>query len=577
MKKQLFVLFCFFTLLSVKVLALPITREVNGIWYSLDSKELTAEVTQPVGSDIYTYYSGVVNVPSTVTYEGNSYTVIAINNRAFMGQGNLTTIIIPKTVKIIDYEAFSGCTSLQSVVFSSNGVLEKIERRAFEGCSITSLNLPNSLISIGEDAFKGCEYLKSIKGGDNIEILGNNIFQGCISLTDMVIPKSVKEIGDYAFWECRNLKSVTMNEGLEIIGNDAFLQCQMLDEVNFSNTVKEIGWEAFRWCINLKQIEIPNSVVKMGYGIFRYCTWLESIKLSESITEIPGYAFEQTSLKSIQIPNSVKIIMPFAFRDCSYLKDVVWSNSLAEIGEQAFLNTGIEYVDFPESLFKIGGSAFAKCEKLEEVSIPYKTTVISDGAFSECKQLTSVFNYSVTPQTIPYTNSPFSSSGNPIVHVYEGLKELYASNIGWEQAIVNGISIVDDIPALKATSITVDNSSYNCGIGETGQATATVLPKNTFKKDLSWSSSDESILHVDEITGQFVGLEDGQAIITVTTTDGTNLQATAIVNVGHQTDIKTPVGYDVKHSANYNIYGQRITNPIKGLYIINGKKYIYYK
>ena len=575
MKTLRFTLLCLLTITSLNVSALPKTKEVNGIWYSIDSTDMTAEVTSPLTGG-NAYYSGMVNIPSTIEYEGGTYTVTAIQRRAFTGQANMTTIVIPKTVKKIDYEACQYCPNLQSIVFADNGVLETIERRAFQGCSVTSLNFPNSLITIGEDVFNGCEKLKSIKGGDNIQIWGDNIFQGCISLTEVIFPKSLKKIGDFAFWNCRSLKSVTMNEGLEIIGNDAFLQCQVLDDVKISNTVKEIGWEAFRWCLNLKHIEIPNSVVKIGRAVFRYCTGLESVKLSENITEIPAYGFEQTQLTSIEIPNSVTTILPNAFVECLYLKDIKWGKSLKTIGQMAFLNTGIERLELPEPLFEIGAEAFANCESLTEVIIPRTTMIITDYAFLNCHQLANVYNYSTTPQPITWTCCPFSFCASPLyVHVYQGLKELYENNISWSQAIEkNGVVIVDDIPIVKAASISIDNAPYYCEVGEMGQATASVLPKNAFVSDLSWSSSDESILHIEELTGQFVGLDNGEVTITVSTTDGTNLKATAKVYVGQQSGIEAPVRIASPTNVIFNLQGQKMAKTVKGVNIVNGKKII---
>ena len=575
MKTLKLTLLCLLAITSLNVSALPKTKEVNGIWYSIDSSDMTAEVTSPLTGG-NTYYSGMVNIPSTIEYEGGTYTVTAIQKRAFAGQGNMTTIVIPKTVKKIYYEACQYCPNLQSIVFASNGVLETIERGAFQNCSVTSLNFPNSLITIGEDVFNGCEKLKSIKGGDNIQTLGSNAFQGCISLTDVTIPKSVKTIGDFAFWNCRSLKSVTMNEGLEVIGTSAFMQCQVLEDVKLSNTIKEVGIEPFRWCINLKHIEIPNSVVKMGRGVFRYCTWLESVKLSENITEIPASAFEQTPLTSIEIPNSVTTILPYAFLECLYLKDIKWGKSLETIGQEAFMKTSIERLELPEPLFEIGGAAFAKCESLTEVILPRTTMIITDYAFTECHQLANVYNYSTTPQPISWSACPFSFCASPLyVHVYQGLKELYETNISWEQAIEkNGIVIVDDIPVVKATSIAIDNAPYYCGVGEMGQATASVLPKNAFVSDLSWSSSDESILHIEELTGQFVGLDEGEVTITVSTTDGTNLKATAKVYVGHQSGIEAPVSIANSTNVIFNLQGQKMEKTVKGLNIVNGKKII---
>ena len=537
-------------------------KEVDGIMYRLWAADSIATVVSPVGrvDNPYTYYSGMVNIPSSFTYEWQNYTVVAIENKAFFGQQKITTVIIPKTVESIGDHAFEGISTLTSVVFPASGVLETIGKAAFKSCSMRSIKLPNSLLSIGEEAFMYCKQLQSVQCGDNIETLGANVFQGCISLTEIVFPQSLKTLGDHAFWECKALKKVTMNDGLETIGHEAFLQCDYLDGVVIPNTVKKIEFDAFRWCLNLTSIEIPNSVEEIGYGIFRYCTKLKNVKLSNSIKEIPSWAFEQTAIEYIEIPDPVTDILPFAFRDCSQLKEIKWGNSLKNIGQEAFENTNIKTLILPKPLYRIGELAFTNCDSLTEVTIPSTTSQIIDNAFSDCSQLKTVYNLSLTPQAIPYTNCPFAFCDNPVeVHVYEGYKEAYEPQTGWSEAVRQGfVVILDDLPAIKATSLTLDEPSYICLVGEQGQATPNILPENAYCDVLSWSSSDESILYIDEFTGQFIGLEEGAVTITATTTDGTNLQATALVYVSKNDSIVVS-GISLKNSSLTIGVGKQVT------------------
>ena len=554
--------------------------EHNGIYYNIIDNS-SVEVYNASGYGVvakwYEYYKGTVNIPATISVEGKSYNVTRIADKAFMGQTGLTMVVIPKTVESIGKQGFSGCTNLKSVAFSSGGVLSSIGKEAFLSCAITSLNFPKSLKIVGEYAFKYCEALKSIKGGDSIELLDKGSFQGCINLTEITLPESVKTIGDFAFWNCTALRTVVMNEGLETIGNDAFLECSSLATVKISNTVKTIGWEAFRWCLNLRSIVIPNSVEKMDYGTFRYCTGLESITLSNALQKIPAWAFEQTALKSIEIPNSVTTIEVSAFTDCSKLSEVKWGSSLEYIYASAFIGTNLSKVELPEPLKEIGMSAFAKCENLVEVTIPYTTIRISDFAFTECPKLKTVYNYAITPQEIPYTQSPFVYCDNPVeVHIFEGLKDEYETSIGWSVAVEkNYIVLKDDIKASKISSITIDGAPIYCTVGETGVATATITPSNAFNRALSWSSSDESILYIDELSGQYVALEPGTATITAKATDGSGVSATALETVTDDTGIKENF-IDATQDVIFNLRGEKLSVPTKGINIINGKKVLIY-
>ena len=107
--------------------------EVDGIYYSLNTEELTASVTSGVES-----YSGSVVIPSSISYGSTKYSVTSIGWYAFWGCYFLTSITIPASVTSIGESAFSGCNSL------------------------TSVTIPASVTSIGENAFYGCSSMATV-------------------------------------------------------------------------------------------------------------------------------------------------------------------------------------------------------------------------------------------------------------------------------------------------------------------------------------------------------------------------------------------------------------------------------
>ena len=82
---------------------------------------------------------------------------------------------------------------------------------------------------------------------------------------------------------------------------------------------------------------------------------------------------------------------------------------------------------------------------------------------------------------------------------------------------------------LLVSSVTLDKQNVEVVRGETVSLTATVSPEDADNKTLVWTSSDETVATVKD--GVVTALKVGEAVITATTTDGSNLSATCPVMV----------------------------------------------
>ena len=120
-----------------------------------------------------------------------------ISNNAFKNCSNITSISMPNTVVSIGQNSFENCTNLLSITLSNN--LTAINNAAFKGCtSLTSISIPSTVTSIGDDAFKNCSALTSVVVGRNaapITTLGSNAFSGCPSSLQITAPQN--RVGDY--------------------------------------------------------------------------------------------------------------------------------------------------------------------------------------------------------------------------------------------------------------------------------------------------------------------------------------------------------------------------------------------
>ena len=100
----------------------------------------------------------------------------------------------------------------------------------------------------------------------------------------------------------------------------------------------------------------------------------------------------------------------------------------------------------------------------------------------------------------------------------------------------SGVSASCIVNVNGITNIYLNKSTTSIYIGETENLTATIIPSDVINKTLVWSSSNTSVATVDQ-NGTVTAKTIGTAIITVTTTDGTNLSASCEVTVIPQYDL----------------------------------------
>ena len=165
-------LLCLFAFVGITASAADFS--VGGIYYN-KLTSATVEVTAPKES----YYSGDIIIPSKATYDGVTYEVTKIGDKAFYECYELTSVIMPNSLTEIGERAFYYCSSLVSIPIPSH--VTSIGRMAFERCSsLTSVTLPEGMTSISEGLFIYCTALTSVSIPESVAKIGSNAFQDCI-------------------------------------------------------------------------------------------------------------------------------------------------------------------------------------------------------------------------------------------------------------------------------------------------------------------------------------------------------------------------------------------------------------
>ncbi len=229
----------------------------------------------------------------------------------------------------------------------------------------------------------------------------------------MLVNASVK-IGDLYY----NLDATTQTAEVtndDIHGNnyemDTIVIPSSVSYENVTYTVTGIAINAFLFNTVLRHIVIPSSVTNIGKSAFHGCTGLISVTIPNSVTSIGNMAFYQV-LNIIYngdaegAPWGARCVKGYVDRvlvyedsnrrtllACSIKASGAISLPISTtiIKEGAFSDcTGLTEITIPGNVTAINGETFSHCRSLTKVSLPNSVTIIRNQAFYYCTSLTSV-------------------------------------------------------------------------------------------------------------------------------------------------------------------------------------------
>ena len=392
----------------------------------------------------------------------------SIDSEAFMSCRNLTSVTIPNSVITIGNKSFSGCNALENLGFSNS--LTSIGSGAFSDCyGLKDVQIPNSVVFIGDNAFNNCTGLTDISISESVTDIGSYAFSGCSALKTINIPYSVKDIGRAAFERCTSLTAIMIPNSITNIEVELFRGCSGLTSVTIEDGIKSIGSSAFYLCDNLKSLSIPNSITDVSNSAFSGCESLSSIVVDSGNAKYDSRdncnAIIETSTnkliigcKNTIIPNSIKNIGVNAFNQCIGLKSLSIPNSVECIDRYAFMGCiNLVKITIPNSVKNIEERAFESCSSLGSIVIPANITTLGFCVFQNCTSLARVESKIKQPFEIDrvFLNLPYNSE----LYVPYGTKALYESTKGWN---VFGEIIETEPLQFDLNIATIGNGSVMC-------------------------------------------------------------------------------------------------------------------
>ena len=199
----------------------------------------------------------------------NGYKIEVIRKGAFENNGEITSVILPTSIRVIGANAFRNCTALEFVELPSE--LETINQFTFEGCkSLDTVVLPYELKTICKGAFKNCIRLKAlyhyVKTGIGITMTLDR------SLKEYKLPSGLNYIGESAFENCKLISDIYIPYGVKHVYPDTFRNCCSLTRVRLHNKLNGIDSGAFVGCTDLKKLRLPENIDIIGKDSFDECT-----------------------------------------------------------------------------------------------------------------------------------------------------------------------------------------------------------------------------------------------------------------------------------------------------------------
>lgn len=280
--------------------ALAYDAQVNGIYYNLtgDEAEVTYQraeylylLTEPI---VFSDYIGKVTIPESVSFGNNTYKVTSISAYAFADCSDLSSISIPKSVTRIGKSAFRTCYFAKDSLINNTTILDD----NYWGATLCEEETKDGLLIKDHKVIKCRSWATSVTIPEGVTSISSSAFSGCTSLTSITIPASVTSIGDNVFSGCYILKDSFINNSM-LTSNDNWGATLFDEETDDGLLIRDnVIIKCRSWATS---VIIPTIVTSIGERAFSGCSSLTSITIPKSVTNIGSEAFRYCMLRNVLV------------------------------------------------------------------------------------------------------------------------------------------------------------------------------------------------------------------------------------------------------------------------------------
>ena len=448
----------------------------------------------------------------------------------------------------------------KTVALDFSGITIADELFSFESVAskkmITSVVMPNGLTTLADRAFNGCTSLNNVGWSPALTSIGQNAFNNT-GFTSITIPEGVTSIGYQAFAYCAKLGSITFPATLQTVGEDVILKSPVVALYSRNPTPPRAQGD---FCTSEDPVAYENAY-NWNFGTNEFDFYSHCILYVEPTTEV----FEAYSNAPYWQKFFIKGVVKIYLRPTDLQRPQVTGVQQLEVPNPnvneydyiCTINTVYVRSMVPDKWYTIMLPFAVSNEKLKEV-------------FGEDTQ---VWGYSgVYDNTLCFDE--------PVTEVGEGMEAdtpyLIKPGEGKGEYEFNGLEVnytpFDESPSLAVAGGQKGPEQYT----STYQGTYTnqKIPTDAYylKNNLFYYMPGENTTLGWKAYGGIVYVSDES-----NAAQGAKSQFFDLA-VGHSGDVNVIESYQMETKASdqplYNLAGQQVSQPIRGIYVRNGKKII---
>ena len=549
----------------------------------------TANITTKTAEGVEVYYTVSDYAGKKLTVGGKkvSYSKVAAVDSEAEGTLTIPSSIAGFTVTAIDENAFKGCAKL------------------------TAVHLPATIASVGKNAFYGCKAIKTIKVSS-----ANSVYRSDVNdkaLIEKATDKLIYLAGD-----------AQVPAGVKIIGNYAIDGKYYAGGMIIPEGVTTMLDNALRFPREMSTLVLPSTLTKLGEsssGCVVMSSFLQRIIVKATTpVEAPEKAdafYSSVKSATLYVPKGSKAAYTASETWGSFANIVEYDPADADITPEAQIMkidnqmTMVGYTGGAESgnvsakVVKIAAKAFAYNSRVKTVNFMGENQVqIESGAFSDC--------YALVAFTFPHTLSSYyrttlssqskkmksrfkpsatwTTFWTPVaMEVPEGVEAYVPGRVVGSDAKVEmkrvetinasqGVVLYAETPNEEVVGELTYDTYYGTNLLETVESAKTVSATSDGKTHflLATDASGNPVFkkaagttlqaYTAFLSVPSSSLSSGVSVLPVVTDSGV-LGIDAVEQNGGQTGID-------RDAPVYNLSGQRVYNPTRGLYIVNGRKVV---